>query len=243
MSARVSAVIPAYNEAAVIETVLTELGDIVISRLTGAEAIVVDDASTDGTGAILDRLAADHDWLQVEHEPLNHGHGPAVSRAVHLSSGDWIFQFDSDHQFEIADFWRLWESRGEGDLILGVRRKRESQPQRVLLSRALSLLVSLIGGRRLSDPNTPFRIFRRSLWEELEPLIGESPLVPSTLLSLGAAAGSRRIVEIPVSHRRRPHGRSSLRGAGLLIFCFRALFQLLSFRARCRRAKRSSSRG
>jgi glycosyltransferase involved in cell wall biosynthesis len=223
---------PAYNEDAVIETVLRELDRAVMSKLTWADALVIDDASADGTGSTLDRLTASYRWLRVEHAPVNRGHGPSISEAIDATSGDWVFQLDADRQFDIDDFWRLWERRDAAELVLGVRRHRRGPRHRLFLGRVVSSLVSLLARRRLSDPNTPFRLFRRTLWRELEPLFPDNPLAPSILLALGATVTSQRIIQVPVTHRPRAHGQSSLRAQGLVVFCLRAALELLAFRAR-----------
>jgi glycosyltransferase involved in cell wall biosynthesis len=223
---------PVYNESAVIETVLAELDRVVMTRLPSASAVAVDDASTDGTAAALDRLAGRYRWLRVEHATQNRGHGPSVCRAIAESNGDWVFQLDSDAEFDIEDFWRMWDRRGEAELVLGVRRKRHAPRHRRLLALTVSALVSLLAGRHLSDPNTPFRLFRRRLWDQLQPILPRNGLVPSISLCLGAAATSQTIVEVPVTHRPRPHGRSSLSGRGLVAFCARALIEVTAFRMR-----------
>jgi hypothetical protein len=143
-----------------------------------------------------------------------------------------VLQVDSDRQFDLDDFWRLWDARSDAELVVGVRQSRQGPRHRVLLARLLSLLVSVLIGARLSDPNTPFRVFRRSLWQELEPLFPREPLIPSILLSTAAALASRRIAEVPVRHRPRRHGRSSLRRGHLLVFCLRALHELAAYRGR-----------
>ena len=232
MSQTLGVALPVYNERAVIETVVAELDWVVMSKLSSASAVAVDDASTDGTAATLDRLAGRYSWLRVEHAAQNRGHGPSVCRALAVATGDWVFQLDSDAEFEIEDFWRLWDRRGEADLVLGVRRERHGPRHRQLLAWTVSALVSLLAGRHLSDPNTPFRLFRRRLWDELQPIFPSDGLVPSILLSLGAAATSQAIVEVPVAHRPRPHGRSSLSGRRLVTFCARALVEVTAFRKR-----------
>ena len=72
---KLSVVMPVYNEADVIDRVIEELEAEVVSRFDDAELIVVDDASTDGTGRTLDELAARHPRLRVEHAAQNAGRG------------------------------------------------------------------------------------------------------------------------------------------------------------------------
>ena len=81
-----SVVVPAYNEATTIEAALRQLKDVPL-RL---EVIAVDDASTDGTGAILDGLAGTGLVHQVLHHPTNRGKGAALKTGIAAATGSEI---------------------------------------------------------------------------------------------------------------------------------------------------------
>lgn len=236
MSERLSIVVPVYNEAAVIEEVLEELARDVLVRLGDGEMIVVDDCSTDATGKILDALADSNPRIRVEHSEVNRGHGPSLRRAIELSSGDWIFHVDSDGQFVAEEFWRLWERRDRADLVLGVRRTRRDPRHRILLTKLIRAVVSALALRVVRDPNVPFKLFRRELWDELRPFVGEDALAPSIMISMGAAVRRRRLEDVEVTHLPRRYGVSTLRFWRLVKFSLRGLMQLLVFRYRLARA-------
>ena len=237
-----SIVMPVYNEAAVIESLVLELERQVVERLAGVELVVVDDCSTDETAPILDRLAGERDWLVVEHAERNAGHGPSVVRGLRRTGGSWIFQLDSDGQFEVADFWKLWDARGEADLVLGVRVDRCDPMHRLVLSRAVALAVTALARRHLRDANVPFRLIRRELWEDLEPLLSPSTLAPSILVALGAVARGWRVAQVPVRHLPRAGGSSTLRSLRLVSFSIRGLRELLTFQRELKRRPPRSSR-
>jgi glycosyltransferase involved in cell wall biosynthesis len=222
-------VMPVFNEDQVIETLVLDLERQVVEELPEVELVVVDDRSTDRTATILDRLARERTWLVVDHAAANAGHGPSVLRGLRRATGDWIFQLDSDGQFEIEDFWKLWELRNEADLVLGVRVDRHDPAHRIVLSRIISLTVSALAGRRLHDPNVPFRLLRRELWEDLEPLLSPATLAPSILVTLGSVARAWRVVQVPVRHLPRTRGSSSLRSLRLVMFSLRGLGELFAF--------------
>jgi dolichol-phosphate mannosyltransferase len=225
-----SVVIPVWNEEAVIGELLAEIDSEVAARFEQAEIIVVDDASTDSTPAILAGLGGLGGRLHVIRSDRNRGHGPSVRRGLERAAYDWILQIDSDGQFEVADFWSLWSAREDADLVLGVRAHRRDPVHRLALSRVVSVVVSLLAGRRLRDPNVPFRLLRRTLWSDLVRVVPPDALAPSILVTLGAVVRGFRVVEKPVSHQRRERGRSSLRAFRLLGFSLRGLGQLLRFR-------------
>jgi dolichol-phosphate mannosyltransferase len=243
VSERLSVVLPVYNERPVIELLLADANRLIERALPGAEIVVVDDASTDGTAEALERSQRDNPNLRVIRQSPNRGHGPAVIAAISASTGDWIFQIDSDGQFDLQQFWELWKLRDRADLVLGIRVDRHDPRYRIALSLGAAVVVSLLAGRRVRDPNVPFRLYRRSLWEELRPLVADDALIPSMFVSLGAAVRRHRIVEVPVTHRPRPYGRSTLQTGKLLVFCLVALRQLIEFRVRLGRSPPGCPRG
>lgn len=230
-----SVVIPAYNEAASIERLLDELGRELPRVSRQFEVIVVDDASTDETPSILQHLAADRPWLHVERAEQNAGHGPSVIRGLDRVTSDWILQIDSDGQFVVAELSLLWAAREMCDVALGVRVSRHDPLHRLLLTRAVRAATSLLGGRGMRDVNTPFRLVRRTVWEDLHPLVGEATLAPNIFISLGARVRGWRVVEVPVTHLPRETGTVSLRTLKLVRFSLLGLGQLIAFRARLAR--------
>ena len=230
-----SVVVPVYNEEGAIETLVDDLGSVLTPLFDELQVIVVDDASTDETPAILARLAHDRPWLHVERVAVNAGHGPAVVRGLESARADWVFQIDSDGQFVVAELPLLWARRDDSDLVLGIRQNRRDPTHRLLLTRAVRAAASLLVGARMRDVNTPFRLLRRSVWEDLQPLIGPSTLAPNIFVAVGARVRGWRVVELPATHRPRVTGTGSLRALRLVRFSLRALGQLLAYRVRLRR--------
>jgi len=225
-----SVVVPAYNEAGSIERLVRDLADDVVPLVATAEVIVVDDASTDETPRILERLAAEHPWLRVVPLLQNGGHGPAVIKGLDLAHSEWILQIDSDGQFVVADLARLWSRRQECDLALGVRADRHDPAHRLALSFLVRIATSLLAGRRLEDANTPFRLLRRDVWADLRPLVPGDTAAPNIFVSMGASVRGWRVLEVPVTHLPRKTGSVSLRSFKLIGFSARGLAQLLRFR-------------
>jgi glycosyltransferase involved in cell wall biosynthesis len=223
---------PVYNESGVIADVVEELTRDVVSRLDGAEIMLVDDGSTDGTGAILDGLARSHPHVTVLHAPRNQGHGPSLRMAFETSAGDWLFQMDSDGQQRAAEFWDLWELRDEADLVVGVRRGRSEGRHRDFVSAAARLAGRLAGGGRLRDVNVPFKLIRRSVWDDLRGCIPARPVAPSLLIAIGASVRGWRVAEVEISHLPRRAGTSTVDLPALVRLTAGALRELVGFRVR-----------
>jgi len=233
---QLSVVIPVFNEAASIEEIIEDLDRELHLLVVGFEVIVVDDCSTDETPAILARLAAGRPWLDVQRAAENAGHGPSVLRGLARARAEWTFQLDSDGQFVVAELERLWARRDEADLLLGVREGRNDPLHRLVLSRTVAVATSLLAGRRVRDANTPFRLVRRALLDDVSVFVVPDALAPNILVTLGASVRGWRLLDVPVTHLARERGVSTLRKVRLLKFSLRGLAQLVAFRYRLARA-------
>jgi dolichol-phosphate mannosyltransferase len=234
MPAPVTFVIPVLNERAVIADVLEDLCRDVLDRLPGAEAIVVDDGSTDGTDAVVGELARRHPAVRLIRTGRTLGQGPATVAGFSAADAPWLCHIDGDGQVVPAEFWKLWEAREQADLVIGVRAGRQDPAFRLLIARSVRGLMRVLAQRPLADAAAPFRLLRREVWEDVRPLTGDRALTFSILVSLAAARRGWRVVELPVSHRPRAHGRSRLHGPGLAWFCLRGAGEVALLHLRLR---------
>ena len=106
-SPSLSIVMPAHNEGEHIEQTVREWHGSVVSRVPGSELIVVDDGSTDDTRARLEAARSFVPELRVIPREVNAGHGPAVRTGLEQATGEFVFQTDSDRQFDPEEFWKL----------------------------------------------------------------------------------------------------------------------------------------
>lgn len=223
---------PAYNEEACIGPVVEQwLAE--ARRVGGARLLVVDDGSRDSTSSVLAALARVHPDLTVISQ-ANAGHGAAVLRAYReaLAAGcEWVFQTDSDDQFDAADFDRLWRRRDEAPFLLGWRAARQDAPTRIHLSRTHALLLRALFGVSLRDPNVPFRLMRASLLKRYLDLIPPGVFAPNVFLSVLAARDGLLPDQIAVNHRRRDTGAGSIHGWKTLKTAARCLREYFAFRS------------
>jgi len=207
-----SIVMPAYNEEAHIEQSVTEWLERVVRLIPGAELLVVDDCSSDGTGAKLDAMARQTDALRVIRAPVNMGHGPALRLAMERCSGEWVFQTDSDRQHTPDDFWALWREREHADFVFGVRDHRADGLFRAGISTAMRVVNLAIWQRWIADANCPFKLMRRQALEPLLAMVPRDTFIPMVMLSLLSRRSAFRVSEIEVRHFARKAGQQSLAG-------------------------------
>jgi glycosyltransferase involved in cell wall biosynthesis len=231
-------VIPVYNEEEVIEAVLREVVEVTWGLVGGAgEVVVVDDGSTDATGLIVDRLAEELPELRVVHQP-NRGHGPALLAGFDRATGAWMAHLDSDDQIPAKELAGLWAERRGVELLLGIRVDRDDPSHRLVLSRWVQRFVSLLAGRAIHDANVPCKLLTADLWRSARPLLADDTFAPSISLAMVAARRGHVIRQVPVTHRARSSGTSSLRPWRLTRAVARAARQTISLSWRLRRTDR-----
>jgi glycosyltransferase involved in cell wall biosynthesis len=211
---------PAHDEAENIEPLVEEaLRD--LPRLASVfEVICVDDGSTDGTGAIADRLAAAHPGVvRVVHHPVNLGYGAALRSGFGAARYPLVCFTDGDRQFRIADLGRLLARMDEPadagagpasarpDVVAGYRIQRADPAIRLAYARIYRACLRLFYGLRVRDVDCACKLFRREALEGIRLASGGAFLSAELLIKLRATG--RSVVEVGVPHHPRPAGRPS----------------------------------
>jgi glycosyltransferase involved in cell wall biosynthesis len=231
---RLSVIMPVYNEEGAIALAIEDVQHCVLDLVPGAELIVVDDGSRDGTGAILDKAAAADARVKVIHQ-ANGGHGSALLTGLNAAQGEYVFLIDSDRQIPLDEFKTAWDAVMQGrDAVFGVRRRRYDPAFRLYLSGLIRESVNVLFKIKLADANVPYKLFRRGIWAEARDCVPDGTLAPSLFLAIVAKSRGYNIMEIDVTHKERDTGEVTLRRFKLLKFCARGLSQLLKLRHRVR---------
>jgi glycosyltransferase involved in cell wall biosynthesis len=148
-----SVIVPAYNEAGTVETVARQVRAVPLRT----EIIAINDASTDGTGDVLDRLRAARVVDQVIHHPANRGKGAALRSGITAATGQVIVVQDADLEYNPGDLPALLEPirQGKADAVYGSR--FQGGPRRVLFfwhsvgNNFLTLLSNMFTNLNLTD--------------------------------------------------------------------------------------------
>ena len=196
--------IPAYNEEACIEAVVREAVCVLHGMGRPFELVVVDDGSSDGTAARLQRLRAEHPELRVLRLGKNSGQSAALGAAFRAARGSIFVTLDADGQNDPADIPALVARLDSCDLCCGYRAKRQDTWSKRYGSRLANAVRNRMLHERIRDTGCTLKAFRAE-WARPLPMQfrGLHRFLPALLAMAGA-----RIEEIPVNHRPRNAGRS-----------------------------------
>src|SRR3712207_4627770 len=178
----------------------------VVARLRAAadwhEVIVVDDGSSDATGA---RAAAA--GARVVRHPYNKGNGAAVKTGIRNAAGEFILIVDADGQHQPEDAVRLVARLGEYDLVIGARAaSTQASLRRRAGNATLNWLASYLTGRRIPDRSSAFRAARGERLREFLHLLPNGFSTPTTTTLAFLRAGNN--VSFEPIHARPRVGRS-----------------------------------
>ncbi len=209
-----SVVVPCFNEAPTIEIQLARV--LAADRLgMDLEVIVVDDGSTDASPEIVDHIAKQVDCLQLLRQQSNRGKGAALRQGIAAARGEILLIQDADLEYDPGDYRRLLGPivRDTADVVYGSR-FRGSEEARVLYfwhsvaNRWLTLLSNMFTDLNLTDMETGFKVFRRSVLGRIDLREERFGFEPEVTAKLARLRPRLRIFEVGISY----HGRTYAEG-------------------------------
>jgi glycosyltransferase involved in cell wall biosynthesis len=220
----VSVVFPMFNEEAYVERAVTAARDVLARAGHGFEIIVVDDASTDGTAAIADRLAAGDARVRVLHNPVNRKLGGALRAGYAAATMDLVFYTDADLPIDLEELpraVRLLEYQ-QADVVAAYRHDRTSEGWlRTVYTFAYNHLIRALFGLKVRDVNFAFKLFRRSVLARF-PLKSNGSFIDAEFLLRARKAGCP-IIQIGLDYFPRTRGLSTLASLGVIASMLREL--------------------
>jgi glycosyltransferase involved in cell wall biosynthesis len=235
-----SVVIPAYNEAAFIGSLLDKIAAVPTERLGfHKEIIVVNDGSKDNTAEV----AQSHSGVRVFTQVPNQGKGKAVQRGIREATGDYILIQDADLEYDPNDYLALLEALTgtKADVVYGSRTlgQRNAQPRWTLFPGKhadqgvgpwfagvlLTLWTGLVYGRWITDTLTAYKLYPGPVVKAMKLRTSGFETdheITAKLIRLG-----KKIIEVPIAYypRSREEGKKIRPSDGLI-----AVWTLLRFR-------------
>ncbi len=221
-----SVVVAAKNEAANLPQLIDEITSALrplcnddMHGLAGFEIVVVDDASTDGTGLVLRDLCDAYRELRSLILAPGVGQSSATVAGIHAARGNWIATLDADLQNNPADLTHLWNALPGYDAALGWRVTRQDICSKRVISGWANRIRNIVLGQSIRDTGCSVRIFPRATAVRLPTFHGMHRFFGPLLLREGC-----RLIQVPVNHRPRLRGWSHYnlwnRSLGVIIDLF-----------------------
>ena len=221
---------PALNEEDNVAPIVEEALAVLPRFADDIEITVVDDGSTDRTGAIADELATRDPRVRVIHHGTRRGYGGAVRSGLVAATKPWIFFTDGDRQFALEDLALLVAATDGADAVVGFRKKRADPARRLFVAWVYNHLISLLFGGGWRDVDCAFKLFRREVFVRvpLERVRSNGAFFsPELLITLRRAGVGVRQVGV----RHFPRTAHEPKGASPRVIV-RAIRDLLRLRAR-----------
>lgn len=226
---RLSVIIPAYNEVSTIATVIEQVRRCGVPDL---QLIIVDDCSTDGTGALLDALPPSPD-LTILHHEVNRGKGAAIRTAQKHVAGDAVIIQDADLEYSPSEFPALLRpiAEGKAEAVFGSR----YSGREILVdsfwhyfgNKVLTLASNVCSNLHLTDMETCYKMVRADLFTSLTLECNRFGFEPEITAKL--AARRARIYEMPIAYTARPYDQGKKIGwkDGVAAFWYILKYNLL----------------
>jgi glycosyltransferase involved in cell wall biosynthesis len=206
---KLSILMPVYNERAVVERCVDQVLSAPVPEEMERELVIVDDCSTDGTYAILERLADAHREVRLYQHAKNAGKGAAVRSAIKYATGDFSLIQDADLEYDPNEYPRLLRPLldGHADAVFGSRylagEQRRALPfWHTTINKTLTLISNMFCNLDLTDMETCYKVFRTDLLKSIPIRNDRFGFEPEIVMK--ASKRKLRIYEVPISY----HGRT-----------------------------------
>ncbi|MCU0274775.1 MAG: glycosyltransferase family 2 protein [Acidimicrobiales bacterium] len=225
-------VYPAWNEEATIERAVDAAREVLTGLVEAGEIgryeiVVVDDASTDRTGEIVDAQAAADPCVVAVHHDVNRKLGGSIRTGFAHATGELVLYTDADLPFDMADtakavrLLRVYDA----DIVSAYRFDRTGEgPRRMVYSHAYNQLVRSMFGLRVRDVNFAFKLVRRCVLDNME-LVSEGSFIDVELLVRAHRLGYH-IIQFGVDYFPRSRGVSTLSSNAVIARIVRELRDL-----------------
>ena len=240
---KLSILVPVYNEAKTVQRIIKRVLD--VSFPCQVEVVIVDDASTDGTAEIIDRLH-DERLIKLRH-PANRGKTAAILTAAAAATGDFMVPLDADLEYQPEEIPMLLEPvlGGEAEVVYGSRGFGSHSAYSfwyVMGNKAVTTVANVLFNAYIADLETCFKLMPLDLLRGLN--ISSSGFGMEAEITGKLLARGIRPFEVPITYRARSReaGKKITWQDGVEAVWILARIRLSTSRSAPRRTKRAGLR-
>jgi len=208
----ISLVVPCFNEAQTIEDCINKLKKFSSEHGLSLEIIVVDDASTDGSWQILEKIAQENNDIRIIKHEKNQGKGAALRTGFIHATGNYVGIQDADAEYDPNDYITMLEPLvdGRADVVYGSRYLRPDT-RRVLyfwhtwMNKTLTGISNMFTNLDITDMETCYKLFRREIIQEIAPTLKENRFGFEPEVTAKVAQMGYRVYECSISYNPRTY--------------------------------------
>lgn len=222
----ISIVIPAFDEEGTIVSVLDDACTVLKSITNDYEVLVVDDGSTDRTGALAEQSARkDPTHIRVIHHERNKGFAGAIKTCYANASKDWVFLAPADKQVDLRELKNFVALTDGNDIVVGYRKHRADGLRRELNSFVFHWLCRIFFGIQLRQISTS-KLYRRALLQSIPLQAAPSSAMIEPEVIFQAIRRGARMTEVGMNHYPRAAGVPKGTGVRMIFNTFGEMFRL-----------------
>jgi glycosyltransferase involved in cell wall biosynthesis len=197
-----SVIVPVFNERATVAEIIRRMRRVPLP--VALQIVAIDDGSTDGSDQILSALQ--DSTLKFVRQPSNQGKGAAIRAGLKAAKGDLILIQDADLEYDPDEWPKLLDPilKGKADVVYGSRftgERKNMMPLHWIGNRLLSLITNVLYSTTLSDMETCYKLFRRSVLDRVTLRANRFDFEPEVTAKVLRAG--YRIYEVPISYAGR----------------------------------------
>ncbi len=221
----ISFVLPMFNERDNIKNAIEEIGVISLDLTEDYEIVVVDDASTDDSIQIVERIMEENKTVRLFKLEENTKFGGAFARGFKEAQKDIILYMDSDMPIEKEDIKASFPLISEYDIVSGYSKVKKGDTfKRKIISGTYNLIVEILFGLKIKDINSGYKIVRKNVVEGVD-FTSRSPFVDVELF-LHAKQKNSKISQYPLVFKSRKGGKSYISSIPIILATFRDMIKV-----------------
>lgn len=201
-------IIPAYNEQDSLPLIIEDWFS--YCENDGVKLIIVDDGSSDQTGAFLDALPTKN-FLTVLHHKVNKGYGAAIKTGIKNTDTKYLVTIDADgqHTTESVNELHAYMLKTDSDLIIGARQNAAGASLRNLGKTLIRALSRILLPNKITDLNSGLKMYQTELAKRFIAVCPDS-MAFSDIITLTFIAERCKVMELPITINPRMGGKSKI---------------------------------